>query len=124
MLIQTNPSSPANSFLDGIENFCESFNRFAVAFFWYMKFIFVFILFAIGILTLLKMRGIYRIERTKLAKKDAEGENMLMKPRLILGTFYICFAFGILFNYLIYFLIFILDPLPDRFLFDFFIILS
>jgi len=117
--LQTNPPNPANRFLDGIENWCESFNRFAGAFFWYMKFIFVFILFAVGILTLVKMRGIYRIERTKLAKKEASGENMLQKPRLILGAFYICMGFGILLNYFTYFLIIILDPLPDRFLFDF-----
>ena len=33
--------------------------------------------------------------------------------------FYIVFAFGILFNWFTYFLIIILDPLPDRFIFNF-----
>jgi hypothetical protein len=117
--LQINPSNPADRFLDGIERLCESFNRFAVAFFWYMKFIFVFILFVVGIFTFAKMRGLYRVEKTKLSKKDAQGDNLLRKPRLILGTLYICMGFGILFNYFTYFLIIILDPLPDRFLFDF-----
>jgi len=36
-----------------------------------------------------------------------------------LASLYFIFAFGILFNYFTYFLIFFLDPLPDRFIFNF-----
>ncbi|MFX1392647.1 MAG: hypothetical protein ACFFAH_03650 [Promethearchaeota archaeon] len=113
------PNNPTDNILTGLEKWCEAFNRFAVAFFWYMKYIFAFILFAIGIFTLMKLRGIYIIERTKLAKKDIKGDNLLKNPRLILGISYITMALGFIFNFLIYFLIFCLDTLPDRFIFDF-----
>ncbi len=113
------PNNIMESFLTSLENLCEIFNKFFVVFFIYLKFIFVLILFSIGILTLTKLRGIYRIERTELSKNDAEGENQLKKPRLLLGTIYIFMAFGILFNYFTYFLIIILEPLPDRLIFDF-----
>jgi hypothetical protein len=53
-----------------------------------------------------------------LVGKDKQ-EDLLMKPRLILGCSYIVLAFGILFNYITYFLIWILDPLPDRLIFNF-----
>ena len=115
--LQIKSSDITKEVLGGLENWCRTFNKFAVAFFLYMKFIFFFILLSIGILTLLRLRGIYKVERTKLA--DADNENMLKRPRLILGTFYIAMAFGILFNYFTFFLIIVLEPLPDRFIFDF-----
>ena len=118
---------PKNSMGDNIfdevlydlENWCKIFNRFAVAFFLYMKFLFSFILISIGILTLFKLRGIYKIERTKLAKTEGEDGNMLKRPRLVLGSLYIMMGIGILFNFFTYFLIIVLDPLPDRFIFEF-----
>ena len=116
---QTNPSNVSDRFFGGLESWCIVFNNFAVVFFFYMKFIFVFILFMIGILTLAKFRGIYRSERLKGGEDTKDNKSGLHRPRLFLGAFYICMAFGILFNYLIYFLIFCLDPLPDRLLFDF-----
>jgi len=45
--------------------------------------------------------------------------NHYRKPRLILGCVYIVLAFGILFNYITYALIWVLDPLPDRLIFSF-----
>jgi hypothetical protein len=100
--------------IGGIEKWCKEFNSFAVIFFIYLKFIFVFIMFTIGTLTLLKLRGIYLKSRGTDQKEDT-----LKKPRLFLGCFYIFFAFGILFNFLTYFLIWALEPLPDRFIFNF-----
>ncbi len=73
-------------------------------------------------MTLLKLREIYMQSRLRTYKKKEESDWMkdhLQKPRLILGVFYIIAAFGILFNFLIYFLIWCLDPLPDIFIFDF-----
>lgn len=100
----------------GLESWCVAFNDFFLIFVQYIKFIFVFIILAIGILTLLRLRGIYLQPRLKKVEKD---EDTLTKSRLILGTLYISFAFGILFNYGIYFIIWILDPLPDRLVFNF-----
>ncbi|MFX1392918.1 MAG: hypothetical protein ACFFAH_05005 [Promethearchaeota archaeon] len=109
----------AGEIIIGLEKWCMAFNNFAVIFFIYMKYIFVFILLSIGILTLLKFRGIYKTERLRGGKHDPKNENQLYKPRLMLGIFYIFMALGIAFNYLTYFLIRCLDPLPDRFIFDF-----
>ena len=105
-----------NDIILGLENWCVAFNDFFLLFIQYIKFIFVFIILSIGILTLLRLRGIYLQPRLKKVEKE---EDTLNKYRLILGTIYISFAFGILFNYGTYFLIWILDPLPDRLIFNF-----
>jgi hypothetical protein len=42
----------------------------------------------------------------------------MTKPRLILGTLYIIFAFGILLDWFTFFLLAVLDPLPDRLIFN------
>ncbi len=100
----------------GLENFCITFNNFFLILCQYLKYIFVFIILTIGILTLLRLRGVYR--QTRLFGKDNQ-EDQFMKPRLILGCTYIVLAFGILFNYITYFLIWLLDPLPDRLIYNF-----
>jgi len=99
-----------------LEKWCIVFNEFMETFFIYFKFLLVFILFSLGILTLLKLRGVYFDIRFK--NKDL-NEDPLRKERLSIGITYIFLGFGILFNYLIYFLIWALDPLPDRFIFKF-----
>ena len=87
------------------------FNNFFVLFFQYMKYIFAFILLILGILTLLSLRKIYFDK--KLVNTNV-NEDFLRKSRLVVGIFYIIMGSGILFNYLIYFLILILEPLPDQ----------
>ncbi|MFW9825218.1 MAG: hypothetical protein ACFFE4_19915 [Candidatus Thorarchaeota archaeon] len=104
-----------NDIIAGLEGFCVAFNEFFLIFIQYIKYILVFIILAIGILTLLRLRGIYLQPRLKKVEKD---EDTLNKSRLILGTLYLCLGFGILFNYGTYFLIWILDPLPDRLIFS------
>ncbi|MFX0003678.1 MAG: hypothetical protein ACFE9C_01285 [Candidatus Hodarchaeota archaeon] len=105
-----------NDIIAGLENFCIAFNNFFLILCKYLKFIFVFIILSIGILTLLRLRGVYR--QSRLVSKDKQ-DDQFMKPRLILGCSYIVLAFGILFNYITYFLIWILDPLPDRLIYNF-----
>jgi len=102
--------------INGLENWCMAFNKFILIFYKYFKFIFVFIIISIGFLTLFRLRGVYRQER--LVNSDNKIETF-RKPRLILGLCYLFLGFGILFNYLIYFLIWILDPLPDRLIYSF-----
>ena len=105
-----------NDIIGGLENWCIAFNNFFLIFCKYMKYIFVFIILSVGILTLLRLRGVYR--QSRLVGKDNEADPFI-KPRLILGCSYIVLGFGILFNYITYFLIWILDPLPDRLIFNF-----
>jgi len=94
-------------------------NNFLELTFFYLKYIFFGILLIMGLLTLLSLRGRYFLERLRYSQEQKLADSPLTKPRLILGSFYIFFAFGILFNWFTYFLIVILDPLPDRFIFTF-----
>ena len=99
----------------------ESFNvlnNFFILFFQYMKYIFAFILLILGILTLLSLRKLYFDK--KLVNTNV-NEDFLRKSRLIVGSVYIIMGSGILFNYLTYFLILILDPLPDQLISNFII---
>lgn len=117
--INKNFLSADNVFKDiigGLENWCIAFNNFFLIFCGYLKYIFVFIILTIGIFTLLKLRGVYSQSRSPSTE---DKEDYLMKPRLILGCCYIVLAFGILFDYLTYFLLIILEPLPDRLIYNF-----
>ncbi|MHA1985872.1 MAG: hypothetical protein ACW98D_04455 [Promethearchaeota archaeon] len=111
--------NPINDILKGLEGFCMAFNEFMIIFFGYMKYILVFLLITIGIMTLLKLRGIYIKERYRKGDKKIGETSALSKPRLILGIAYIVMGFGILFNFFTYFLMLILEPLPDRLIFNF-----
>ncbi|MHA2269422.1 MAG: hypothetical protein ACXAB8_16610 [Promethearchaeota archaeon] len=114
--------NPIEDLITGLELWCVAFNEFAVIFFGYMKYILAFILLVIGILTLLKFRGIYgqsRLRGNNYNNNQVEEHDSLYKPRLIVGTFYIVIASGILLNWFTYFLIIILEPLPDRLIFNF-----
>jgi hypothetical protein len=84
-----------------------------------MKYILAITLLAIGILTLLKMCGHYLHERMSNVDMKIDQVNQMKKPLLILGSVYIFLAFGILFNYITYGLIWLLDPLPDGLIFNF-----
>ncbi len=120
--LTTAPDQIMGDLIAGLENWCIIFNKFSVYFFLYMKYIFFLILFLIAIFTFAKFRGIYRISRTKLAFQEDSVEGMkdgFKGPRLTMGMMYLILAFGILFNFITYFLILILDPLPDRLIFEF-----
>ena len=101
------------------ENFCIIYNQYAQVCFIIFKYLFVIVLIGCGVLTLLRARGIYFKVRAFSSEKEEKKTDLLTKPRLIVGTVYIVVGFGILFNYLTYFLIWLLDPLPDRFIFSF-----
>lgn len=99
-----------------LDNFIFNFySNFIELSFNYMKYVLVFILITIGTLTLLRLRGIYL--NNKLCDYHKEKKVSINQIRLILGLSYIFFGIGILFNYLIYFLLWILGPLPDKILY-------
>ncbi|MFX1365592.1 MAG: hypothetical protein ACFFCE_06505 [Promethearchaeota archaeon] len=115
-------NNPFTDLFNGLEAWCVAFNEFAVIFFGFVKYILFFVMLSIGILTLVKLRGTYLQERMKYGDKglkDMKEVNKLRRPRLILGSIYIALAFGILFNWLTMVLIFVLEPLPDRLIFNF-----
>ncbi len=116
------PGDVIRAELGGLEDWCVLFNEFSILFFAYMKYILVIILLFIGIITLLKFRGIYMTPQIKLASTDkniGEFQDGRKDPRLVVGFFYIILALGILFNFITYFLIIILGPLPDRLIYNF-----
>ncbi|MHA1805515.1 MAG: hypothetical protein ACTSU4_13440 [Promethearchaeota archaeon] len=65
----------------------------------------------------MKFRGIYINER--LSPDHFKNENQLKNARIFTGVLYLFFGFGIMFNYFTFFLIFLLDPLPDKIFFEF-----
>ena len=113
MILQISPTQ----FLPDINEILAIINNFFELSFFYVKFIFAGILLLIGALTLLSLRGRFFLERLRYSKEEKLADNPLTKPRLIIGTIYIILGFGIIFNWFTYFLIFILNPLPDRFIF-------
>lgn len=111
--------SVINQFLPNFDGLFIEINSFIELVFGYLKYVFFGILLIIGILTLLSLRGKYTLERLRYDKEQKLADNPMTKPRIILGSFYIVFAFGILFDWFTYFLLAVLDPLPDRLFFNF-----
>jgi hypothetical protein len=108
-----------NQFFPGFDDVFIEINSFIELLFGYLKYIFFGILLIIGLLTLFSLRGKYILERIRYSKEEKLADNPMTKPRLILGSFYIVFAFGILLDWFTYFLLIVFDPLPDRFIFKF-----
>ena len=108
-----------NQFLPKFDGLFIEINSFIELVFGYMKYFFSGILLIIGILTLLSLRGKYFFERIRYSEEKKLADNPMTKPRLILGSLYIVFAFGILLDWFTYFLLAVLDPLPDRLVFNF-----
>jgi len=107
--------------IGGLEEICMAINEFLLLLFGYMKYIFALILMILGVMTLLRYRGIFMLQRysyNSYEKKEKFTEK-LKKTHVILGIVYIFTGFGIIFNYLIYILIWCLDPLPDGLFFQF-----
>ena len=111
--------SSTNQFLPNFDDLFITINSFIELVFGYLKYVFFGILLIIGILTLLSLRGKYFLERIRYSKEQKLADNPMTKPRLILATFYIVFAFGFLLDWFTFFLLVVLDPLPDRLIFNF-----
>ena len=117
-----NLDNPISEIFLGIEKLCELFNEFFLIFFTYIKYIFAFVLIIIGLMTILRYRGIYSIEKLKQQSKLVGNESWkekLKQTHVFLGMIYLLMGFGIIFNYITYILIWSFDPLPDRFIFRF-----
>jgi len=107
-----------NQFLPNFEDLFIEINSFIELLFGFLKYVFFGILLIIGILTLLSLRGKYFLERIRYSKEQKLADNPMTKPRLVLGSLYIIFAFGILLDWFTFFLLAVLDPLPDRLIFN------
>ncbi|MFX0059892.1 MAG: hypothetical protein ACFE85_19260 [Candidatus Hodarchaeota archaeon] len=106
-----------NVLLNFLDQIVKAVNIFFLVYLKYSKYILIIIMLFIGILTLLKLRGVYFHQRLKSNDELTKESSEIIKVRLTLGCVYIIIASGILFNYLTYFLMWILEPLPDGFIF-------
>ena len=97
-----------------MENIFSSFDYFFFILFHFIKYILVFILVILGMLIILSLRG---INIYKHESSIEENDIYLKKIRIIVGCIYIILGCGILFNYLLYLLIWII---PDGLIFFFF----
>ena len=91
-------------------------NMFSILFV-FLKYILSFILIILGILVLFRFRKNYPINNTMIYQNKLDEKVILKFSHIILGILYIICGVGILSNFLIYFLIWVLDSIPDRFLF-------
>ncbi|MFX1260393.1 MAG: hypothetical protein ACFFAN_21290 [Promethearchaeota archaeon] len=90
-----------------LEIFSNFYNIFLPVIFVSLKYSLGIILISFGVLFLLNLKGIYF--QRKAIGLDQKNNN-LKKIRLILGSLYIIIGFGIIFDYLIYVLIWIFHP--------------
>jgi hypothetical protein len=106
----------------GIENWCMIFNELFILFFTYVRYIFAIILLIIAFMTIFRYRGIYLLEKLRTQYKnyiEPDFKDKVKQSHVILGMVYLCMSVGILTGYFTHFLIWVLDPLPDRFVFQF-----
>jgi hypothetical protein len=93
-----------NAGIELLDNLYAIYMAFFPILFMVLKYVIFFILLSLGILYLLSLKGIF-LKKKLLNIKDIDDD--FNNLRIILGVIFIILAFGFLFNYLIYFLIWI-----------------
>ena len=90
-------------------------NGILAIFFSALKYVLFVLLIIMSVITLLKFKKNYSIFHANVANKNLPEGFVLKKKQFIGGIVYLILAFGILFNFITYFMLAILDPIPDRF---------
>ncbi len=125
--------NPLHQWLEGMEAWCEEFNYFCEIYFGYLKFLFIFILLVFGLMSVLKSKkgtsdvwfqrysGVIQNQSQVEQEDDMSysDNKKINKVNLFVGFVFFLLAAGILFDYFTYFLIWSLEPLPDRLIFNF-----
>ncbi|MFW9782180.1 MAG: hypothetical protein ACFFFB_07855 [Candidatus Heimdallarchaeota archaeon] len=83
----------------------------------FFKYILSFILIILGVLVLFRFKKNYAKYGLNTYQNSMDEKVVVRFSHVILGTFYIIFGIGILSTLLTYFLIWVLDPIPDRYIF-------
>ena len=112
------PGDPFGDIFDNISWIFEWFNGISSVFFSALKYVLFFLLLIMSLLALLKFKKNYAIFKLNFNNTSLEDKFMLKRKQLIIGVIYLVLGFGILLDFLTYFLLIILDPIPDRFAFD------
>jgi len=97
----------------------EWFNDISSVFFSALNYILFLLLIIMGFLALLKFKKNYAIFKLNVNEKSLEEKYVLKMKQLIIGIAYLVIAFGILFDYITYFMLIVLEPIPDRFALEF-----
>jgi hypothetical protein len=90
-------------------------NGILAIFFGALKYVLFALLIIMSVITFLKFKKNYSIFHANVANKNLPDGFVLKKKQFIGGDVYMILAFGILFNFITYFMLAILDPIPDRF---------
>ena len=109
------PSDPFSDIFGQNPLMFEWLNGILEIFFSALKYVLFALLIIMSVLTLLKFRKNYNFFKVNAANKNSPEGFVLKKKQLIGGIVYMVLAFGILFDYITYFMLIILDPIPDRF---------
>jgi len=109
------PGDPFNDIFGMSLGFLEWFNGIVAIFFSALKYVLFVLLVIMSVITLLKFKKNYAIFKSNVANKNLLEGFVLKKKQLIGGVVYLLLAFGILFDFITFFFILILDPIPDRF---------
>ena len=109
------PEDPISDIIGNISWMFEWFNGILSIFFSALKYVLFALLLIMSILTLLRYKKNYTIFKLNVAGKNLPEGFTLKKKQLVGGIVYMVLAFGILFNFMTFFMLIILDPIPDRF---------
>lgn len=113
------PGDPFGDIFGNISWIFEWFNVISSTFFSALKYILFLLLVIMGLLALLKFKKNYAIFKLNAKDTSLEEKYMLKRKQLIIGIVYFILAFGILLDFVTYFMLIILDPIPDRFALQF-----
>lgn len=108
--------------IEGLMDFCVIFNEFMEVLFPLLKYGLVVVLLSVGYLTFHMYRGTNKGSKQTETEKNGEEQplvNRLREPHIILGIIYFALGFGILLGWVTQVFIFVLDPIPDAFIFRF-----
>ena len=112
------PDDPIDDIFGGVSWIFEWFNSISSGFFSALKYVLFLLLIIMSLLALLKFKKNYAIFKLNYNETSLEEKFMLKKKQFIIGIIYLVLAFGILLDFLTYFMLIILDPIPDRFAFE------
>jgi len=109
------PDDPIGDVLGSVSWIFEWFNGISSVFFSAVKYILFLLLIIMSLLAFLKFKKNYAIFKLNVNNKSLEEKYMMKNKQLIIGIVYLVIAFGILLNYVTYFMLIVLEPIPDRF---------
>lgn len=112
------PDDPIDDIFGSISWIFEWFNGISSVFFSALKYVLFFLLVLLSILAFLKFKKSYTIFKSNQVEKSVEEKLVLKKKQFFIGIAYLVLAFGFLLDYITYFMLIVLEPIPDRFAFQ------